>query len=111
MPFEDKKQTYINSALNPSVYPGSDCEQCQSSSTLGGIFEVGSDICLKVPEPVSAYSLFNWTKVDGNLEERGLNTHCRSLWIPNAQMKIPVFIFASMITDKKKKQSRLMNSM
>ncbi len=87
MSFEDKKQAYINAALNPSVYPGSDCEQCQSSSSLGGIFKVGSDICLRVPEPVAVDSLFTWSKANDNLEERGLNTHCRSLWIPNAQIE------------------------
>lgn len=87
MSYEEKKQAYINSALNPDVFPGSDCEDCRSSSTLGGIFEVGADICLRVPDPVAANSTFVWTKLGGNLEERGLNTHCRSLWIPNSQIE------------------------
>ncbi|HOL19926.1 MAG TPA: hypothetical protein PK813_06755 [Candidatus Hydrogenedens sp.] len=87
MNYEDKKQAYLNSALNPDVYPGSDCEDCHSSSTLGGIFEVGADICLRVPDPVANNSTFQWSKVNGDLESRGLNTHCRSLWIPNAQIE------------------------
>ncbi len=87
MNYDEKKQAYINSALNPEVYPGSDCEDCHSSSTLGGIFEVGADICLRVPDPVATNSSYNWTKINGNLIERGLNTHCRSLWIPNAQVE------------------------
>ncbi len=87
MSYEEKKQTYINSALNPDVYPGSDCEDCQTSSTFGGIFEVGSNICLRVPDPVATNSTYRWTKQNGNLEERGLITRCRSLWIPNAQVE------------------------
>ncbi len=87
MSYEEKKQAYINSALNPDVFPGSDCEDCRSSSTLGGIFEVGTDICLRVPDPVATNSTYTWTKLNGNLEGRGLNTNCRSLWIPNAQIE------------------------
>lgn len=87
MSYEEKKQAYINSALDPDTYPGSDCEDCHTSSTLGGIFEVGTNICLRVPDPVATNSTFTWTKQNGNLEERGLNTHCRSLWIPNAQVE------------------------
>ncbi len=87
MTYEQKREAYINSALNPSVYPGSDCEDCHSPSTLGGIFKVGTDICLRVPDPVAPNSSFSWTKRNGNLAERGVITTCRSLFIPNAQIE------------------------
>ncbi|MCX8066007.1 MAG: hypothetical protein N3G21_12700 [Candidatus Hydrogenedentes bacterium] len=85
--YEEKKSAYISSALNPDVYPGYDCEECTTTNTRGGIFEVGTDICLRVPDPVAQNSMFKWSKMGEDLEARGLTTHCRSLWIHNAQIE------------------------
>lgn len=87
MSYQEKKSAYISSALNPNIYPGYDCEECITGNTRGGTFEVGTDICLRVPDPVAPTSTFKWSKIGGDLEERGLITHCRSLWIPNAQVE------------------------
>ncbi len=42
----------------------------------------------KTVERLSLYRrILQQLRVEGSLEGRGLNTHCRSLWIPNAQIE------------------------
>lgn len=62
-----------------------DCEECvETTSTL---FEVGQDVCLRVPGTLSDTTCFLWTKDGARLASRAHNDTCRTLLLTNVQIE------------------------
>jgi hypothetical protein len=55
--FGPDKTAYVAAALDPRVLPAPDCP-----SPGGGLYEVGDNLCIAVPDPVAAESNFQWSK-------------------------------------------------
>ena len=60
---------------NCNGVPG--CAECLKS--YGNLFEVGQDVCIRVPDPASPWSSYQWSKDDSDLTLRVDRIDCRTL--------------------------------
>ena len=61
------------------------CYECSPSGET--MFEVGDDLCLRVPDPVDPASPYLWSKVGSDLSQRVERIDCRSLWVPSLRQE------------------------
>jgi len=63
----------------------SECPDCSPSNAT--LREVGDDMCLRVPDPVSPTTLYKWSKDGQSLEWRVARDNCRTLELLDAQIE------------------------
>jgi len=64
--------------------PVPECPDC--TLTGGGLYEVGEDVCLRVPDPVAPGSMYQWTKDGASLAGRVARDDCRTLGLLDVQV-------------------------
>lgn len=62
-----------------------DCDECRETTST--YFEVGQDVCFRVPGTLSDTACFRWTKDGSNLTSRVYNDACRNLRLTNVQVE------------------------
>ena len=65
-------------------HPANECPDCTPTSAT--MYEVGENVCLRVPDPVSPTTAYKWSKDGESLEDRVERDNCRTLELPNVQV-------------------------